>query len=352
MQIRQTVFSHPGGDTVFLNALARELRRLGLYVDIDSDGTCALENYDLVHLFNFATPEITECFARQAVNAGVPYVVTTLYEDAPRFYNQMIAQFVALECYVEMNQERTLWPQLASIVSQCESAPPLENAWTVANAAALFVTGKTEEATLRRDYKIVPRIETVPVGCDLNSDANPNLFINEYQVRDFVLCVGRLETRKNQLTLLKALEEVDMPLVFATGGFSYQLEYEAACKRFRRKGRTLFVERLSNEMLASAYAACRVHALPSWYELPGLVSLEAARYGTNIVVTDYGTARDYFGDAAYYCDPKSPETLRDAVDIAASERGKSADIVARDFTWRANATRTLQVYEEILSANR
>src|SRR5690606_32882033 len=107
----------------------------------------------------------------------------------------------------------------------------------------------------------------------------------------------------NQRMLLKALEDTDHTVVFATSGMTYEPEYVVAVKNFRRKGKTLFFPMLDKEMLASCFAAARVHALPSWYELPGLVHLEAAQQGTPCVVTDFGTSRDYLGDDAFYCRP-------------------------------------------------
>jgi glycosyltransferase involved in cell wall biosynthesis len=112
----------------------------------------------------------------------------------------------------------------------------------------------------------------------------------------FILCVGRVEPRKNQLMLLLALQESDLPVVFADGGFMYQPEYFDMCKAFARKGRTVFTGRLSDELLVSAYRACRLHCLPSWYELPGLVSLEAASYGCTVIASPWGCLPDYLPD--------------------------------------------------------
>ena len=47
--------------------------------------------------------------------------------------------------------------------------------------------------------------------------------------------------------------------------------------------RLTIIDHLPQELLASAYAAAGVHALPSWMETCGLVSLEAALCGTPLV---------------------------------------------------------------------
>jgi tetratricopeptide (TPR) repeat protein len=175
------------------------------------------------------------------------------------------------------------------------------------------------------------------------------MFERAYGVKDFVLCVGRLESRKNQLMLLKALEESELTVVLAAGGFSYQPEYEGAVRSFKRKGKTLILDRLSPEMLSSAYAAARVHVLPSWYELPGLVSLEAAAHGKNIVVTRTGTTTDYVGDKAFYCLPGSEDSISSAVMAAYYAPAKAGLVdMARRYTWEKAVECTVEAYERIL----
>src|SRR5205085_2575717 len=66
-------------------------------------------------------------------------------------------------------------------------------------------------------------------------------------------------------------------------------------------------------LLASAYAAARVVALPSWFETPGLAALEGALAGRAVVVTPYGCAPEYFGDMAVYVRPGRPTKLAQAL---------------------------------------
>jgi len=317
MQNRSTAYTHRGGDTVVMDRIAGGLREQGVDVTIDLESKYDPKDFDLVHLYNFATPQVTEAYARRCVEAETPYVVHTMYEDLPLFYNQMHAFFQAVEHYVKAGQPREVWPELERIVNEVTPSGRFENSWTARHAEALITAGVTEGETLKRDYPFAKHIENSCPGCDIpESNVAPEKFIQETGIKDFVLCVGRLETRKNQLALLKALEDSELPLVFVGGGFSYQPEYVEVCKAFKRKGETHFFGRLDDDMLVSAYKAARVHALPSWYELPGIVSQEAARYGTNLVVTPNGTTRDLFGDEAFYCEPGDVQSIRDAVERA------------------------------------
>jgi tetratricopeptide (TPR) repeat protein len=89
--------------------------------------------------------------------------------------------------------------------------------------------------------------------------------------------------------------------------------------------------------------------LPSWYELPGLVSLEAAAHGKNVVVTRTGTSADYLGDKAFYCTPSDDDSIYSAVMAAyyAPVPQGLADL-ARSYTWDETARATLAAYQDVL----
>ncbi|MFN8388683.1 MAG: glycosyltransferase [Bdellovibrionota bacterium] len=350
MQCRDNAYTQPGGDTVVMERISEGLRARGLTIDVDLTGEKNPANYDLVHLYNFAVKDSTERLAKRCMQAGVPYVVTTMYEDWPLFFNQMNAYCAAFEQYVAGGQNKDQWPALQSAAKAARPAPIWDNSLTANGAAALIASGNSEAAALRRDYPAAQRIEFYTCGGELHDNADGGeLFYKETGLKDFVLCVGRFETRKNQFMLLKALEESDLTVVFAGGGFTYQPGYAALCRQFKRKGNTVFLDRLDGPMLASAFQAAKVHALPGWLELPGIVSIEAAQFGTNVVVTDYGTARDYFGDFAYYCRPDDPESIFNSV-MAAYYAPPKAGLRehARTFTWDRTAIGTGETYKRVL----
>ena len=353
MKNRPNVFTNAGGDTIVMERTAQGLRELGCSVDIDIEDQKSPQDYDLVHLFNFATPQLTEEFARSAAQANVPFVVTTMYEDLPAFYNQMAVASEVLVDYLNHGQPAKQWNELSSRLHQVTPSPRFENSYTAAHAARLIATGDSEKTTLLRDYPQA-RVSTYRCGCDIvQFEDNGEHFKSQFGINNFVLCVGRLETRKNQLMLLKALEESNLTVVLATGGFTYQPDYERACRAFRRAGKTIFLDKLDRRLLVSAYRAARIHALPSWYELPGLVSMEAARASRNIVVCDNGTTRDYFGDKAFYCKPDDPTSIYQAV-LGAYYCPPIPGIseTVADCTWQAAAARYLEIYIEILQSSK
>ncbi len=115
--------------------------------------------------------------------------------------------------------------------------------------------------------------------------ASPEEFLRRFGTFPFVLSVGRIEPRKNTLGLIRG-----GPAARAAAGGGGR---SAAGVRALRGGvpagpagdRTIWLGRLDHDdpLLASAYAAARVFALPSWFETPGLAALEAALAGCAVV---------------------------------------------------------------------
>ena len=142
----------------------------------------------------------------------------------------------------------------------------------------------------------------------------PSAFRAIHGPGDFVLYVGRIEPRKNVLGLVEGVRAAGLPLVVIGDALPGYEGYADDCRRAGR-GFARWLPRVDHDdpMLASAYAAARVLALPSWFETPGLVALEAALAGTAVVVTPHGCTREYFGDRVGYARPDRPSEIARAV---------------------------------------
>lgn len=346
---RPNALTQPGGDTVLMLRLVAELAKMGVAVEVDCEGRLSPEDFDLVHLFNLCTPGITEPMARDADARGRRFVVHACQEDFPRYLSRAIAAVPVFTSYVKKGQPRGSLELALPSLAGVPPVEPITSTFILENAAAVFACGPTEAAYIKSLHESV-RLRVTPYGADAGYDeGDGSLFEKTFGLKRFVLCVGRLEPRKNQLMLLAALEDVDVPLVFADAGFSYQPEYEALCRRYKRKAPTVFTGRLSEEMLASAYRAAGAHCLPSWYELPGLVSLEAAACGCSVAASSWGALPDYLGGFCWYCEPDDPAGIRAAVLGALEEPAESAAPSAvRRFTWEDTAEAVLGTYLEII----
>lgn len=370
-QNRASVEKNPGGDGVVMFALRDELQKRGVRVDFSPDPDIDLASYDLVHAFNLILPELCEPWARNAKAQGKPFVLHAFQEDWPRFRGPSLVASRLFQEYLAKGQPQGLLPRLLTLLSTSPQAPPETSPFVLQNADRIFVCSEEEGRSIRAlepgaRTAITPygsRIDTAGAAESAGSGTGEagrggepwpgdagEAFKKAFGLDDFVLCVGRLEPRKNQLMLLAALERDDLPIVFADGGLCYCPEYKDLCHQFKRKGRVVYTGRLSAPMLVSAYRAARVHCLPSWYELPGLVTLEAARYGASVVASSWGGIREYLQGDAEYCRPDNYESIRYVVHKA-WKKGRPAAGNPRGglFTWEKTALSVLDQYRQVLA---
>ena len=195
------------------------------------------------------------------------------------------------------------------------------------------------------------RIRVVPNGVDARfAGADPARFRAEVGPADFVLFVGRIEPRKNVLGLIRSVRRLGVPLVVLGDVVPGHEAYGARCRAEGRDGVT-WRPRVEHDdpILASAYAAARVFALPSWFETPGLAALEAALAGTAVVITPLGCTREYFGAAAHYARPDRPGEIGRAIERAWRE-GPDPSLAARigaRCPWPEVARRTAEAYDQL-----
>jgi glycosyltransferase involved in cell wall biosynthesis len=272
-------------------------------------------------------------------------------------------------------EQKALWRGLARGLGR-PAARRLYVAWQRRKAPATPVW-QTQRRLLERAARVLPnsqseadllravfnlngdfqaKVDVVPNGIDPAlydpAPAPSEQFLAQHGLRDFVLEVGAISPVKNQLGLIRALWDVPVPLVFIGKPAEAMPEYAEQCRALgAQRGKTLFLERMPHDELPGVYALARVHALPSWRETPGLVSLEAACAGCRIVTTTIGSTRDYFGEHAWYVYPDDLAGLRRAVEAALSAPPRPAlrARILSEFTWAKAGDATLRAYQRTLA---
>jgi glycosyltransferase involved in cell wall biosynthesis len=178
-----------------------------------------------------------------------------------------------------------------------------------------------------------------------------NLFISKYKIKDFILSVGRIEPRKNQLNLIKALKGSGLPLVIIGDPVSDYMDYYEECKK-RADGNVTFIGRIDHDdpMLKSAYKACSSFVSQGWFETPGLAALEAGLAGAKVATTDGGCTKEYFKDFVEYFNPSDIKSIRSAIDKALHKERTTdfKDHIKKNLLWSAAAKKNIEVYNKIL----
>jgi glycosyltransferase involved in cell wall biosynthesis len=349
---RATLYSSPGGDTTQLDETAAGLRRLGVQVDIYlTSQEIDYSRYDLLHFFNIIRPAD---ILRHTGQTKVPYLISTIFveydnipgEGAIRSALKKVIGSDGIE-YVKVLARRLKNGERIRSVSYLLTGHRRSIQRAAAGAAMLLPNSASEYRRFAARYRMERPYRVVPNG--IKTDAVTGSYPDAPQYRDSVICMARVEPRKNQLRLLHALKGTGRKLFIHGKASPNHSAYHAACMAGTDEHMQV-LGWLDGDALYAAYGSAKVHVLPSFFETTGLSSLEAAVMGCNIVITDRGDTRDYFGDDAWYCEPENPESIREAVIKAAEAPYNPAfrERILRDFTWDRAAEETLKAYQEIL----
>lgn len=221
-------------------------------------------------------------------------------------------------------------------------------------ADVILPNSQMEASVLSSEYRIPSgKFLAVPNAVEKKfSPTKPDLFIDKYGLKDFILFAGRIEPRKNVFRLLKACKGIDVPIAIIGCFNPWEHEYYTKCKEVAKYNSNVhFLGFLNQEELFSAYAAAKVFILPSLFETPGLVALEAGVMGCNVVITKGGSTTEYFKDYASYINPFSIEDIKEKILVAYNKpkNNKLKKHILDNYTWEKAAEKTLRAYDLVLN---
>jgi glycosyltransferase involved in cell wall biosynthesis len=355
-----------GGDTIQMLQTGIELEKLGVQVHMGTvSKPLAFKDIDLIHVFNWEQLEPSLSSYAASLSGGTPIVLSTIfwyhtghwYDDAAnnrrswRAVKFLLGAITSRAIYEKWQQVKFKRGKMGRNLRRLLSIP----AQLLPNS---YLEVEHLEYVLGLKGRLYQRCTVVPNGVNrelFDPLPAPNQhFYNEYGLDGFVLEVARIQSAKNQLGLIEALSDTSFPIVLLGQPSPYEKDYVDSCiTAAKRRGNVYFVSPKNAQELAGIYRLAAVHVLPSWRETPGLVSLEAAAAGCRIVTTLNGSAREYFGDQAWYCNPRDPHSIRQAV-FAALDSTQSNILrnrVLECFTWDVAAKVTYNSYHEVLGGS-
>lgn len=174
------------------------------------------------------------------------------------------------------------------------------------------------------------RVTACPIGLDgvFTAPTDSEGLLVRYAVKPnaYFLFVGRLEKRKNLLTLVRAFEkykqvsqrENKLVLVGTDGigaGEIRRAIRDSACRED-----IVATGYVSADALRSLYAHALAFVFPSHYEGFGIPLLEAMKHGLPLIVSRIPTTREIVGEGGHYFEADNADELRDV--LHAFDRGR------------------------------
>lgn len=363
-----------GGDSVQILETAKRLRQRGHQVQIQNSDQPQVADADLVHVFNcrvqHAFPsQMAACRAQNKpvvvspiwINLGralwgsraaLPVLQKAVKEGADAAAQQLLLlqqrQLVlkmddgTLEAHGQGSYNAEWHKRIPALIGQADGLLP--NSWLELKAVQIDLNWCGDAYDVAH-YGVDPK---------LFLDADPEPFRQHTGIRyPFVLQAGRIEPGKNQAMLCWALRNTNLPIVLI-GGTKHWPSYAELCKAISGD-RLVVIDHLPQSLLASAYAAARVHCLVSWMDTCGLVSLEAALAGTPVVGSTFGHELEYLKHDAWLADPANPASILGAVESAWQAGPHSARPlklkrrILETFHWERTVDATESLYRRVIN---
>ncbi|MDA9555257.1 glycosyltransferase family 4 protein [Pelobium sp.] len=165
------------------------------------------------------------------------------------------------------------------------------------------------------------KIEVVYQGCDPifyvpQKEEKLDVVKTKYQLSDdFLLCVGTIENRKNQLLILRALADLPshIQLVLVGKHTSYQQILQDFISLNQLQNRVHFLQNVDFLDLPSIYQLAKIFVYPSKFEGFGIPILEALNCGVPVIAATGSCLEEAGGPDSLYIQPDDVHQLKSAI---------------------------------------
>ena len=234
----------------------------------------------------------------------------------------------------------------------------------IKNAKKLITDSKHIKEEILKDFpKVEFKMKVIYPFIDdkfLDKSNNKNQY-NKIVTGDYILFIGSRKKHKNLSLLIYAFNSIkdsfpNLKLVIAGKKDRKVDDIDLLKKKFNIKDKLIEIISPSDEKILCLYKYAKAFIFPSLYEGFGLPPLEAMACGIPVIVSNIPVLKEICGDAAYFVDPYSSESIaqgihkvlyNDNLRESLIEKGKKR---INDFNSDKLINRYIKIYEETLNA--
>jgi glycosyltransferase involved in cell wall biosynthesis len=304
-----------------------------------------------------------------AKKAGKPLVISPIHhsvKEVKRFDDDYVFDLrrIAKILFRDQHNRDTFKNVYRSFFNPSKAGPTIKSILiglkkmhtkTLQMSDMVLVQTQAEAADLKETYCVDFSWRKIPNGVGAVF-LNPEILKNKLDFENYIICVGRIEPRKNQLNVISAVDkfrkahDIDTKLVLVGSKYGerhFEFKY-LINKALKNHSWVVHIPAVPYTQMPSYYKFAKVGVSASWFETTGLTSLEALFCGTNAVASGE-RAKEYLGDLASYCDPGDISSIEKAIEKEYfAQRPVLSDNIKKEFTWENASVKTLEVYNELL----
>lgn len=149
----------------------------------------------------------------------------------------------------------------------------------------------------------------------------------------FILGVGTLESRKNMEVVIRALRDLDIPLVLVGGKTRYTQYLNQLIQDVGMEHRVWFPQPVQLQELAHLYQSALLLVYPSLFEGFGIPILEGLKSGIPVLTGQGGCFPEAGGPGAYYVDQRNPEAWGQTIEQVITSTVDQQSRIQMGYEW-------------------
>ena len=338
VQSYPTLFQTVGGLRMKVDRTVAALNRRGIHAELIDPVRQKLADFDLVHVF--APYNGNYRIVEQAKSDGVPVVLSTILNVPMSHWTGIKGRLLS-----RLIGRLTDWTMTTDFAQMTAA---------MHNADHLIALGKVERRSLIEGYGVpASKVSIVHNGVGEEFfQATPHAFLAKYNIpQPFVLHTGMVGDVKNQLGLIRALKDEAVNIVLIGYCAKSSQPYLEICLAEGGERVHYLGELQHGGMIASAYAAAAVVAIPSLHEgMPNSI-LEGLAADKPVVLTNNHTIDiDLPTDSAVQVGHEDQVGIRRAVVGFLQQPpppGRARSVVSA-LSWETVAEQLDTIYRELL----
>lgn len=252
-----------GGVQNRLRKIATLLSERGINVELFNPFETKLRKGDILHVFmlNFENSSLIQYAKAMGLKIVISTIVPMIDENKLRIYK--LFEKIPLMTTYKLNKR------------------------SLNLADCLITESQMESDFIEKHFSIdASKMQVIPNGIDLDTYDGDDIYKEIGPCEKYVLMVGRFDSNKNQLNVIKALKGKEFDVVLIGGAEKSSDTYFKQCIDEATGSENIhflgWVDSKSN-LLRSAYAHADTVVLASFYETFGLTAIEGGSKGTKLV---------------------------------------------------------------------
>jgi glycosyltransferase involved in cell wall biosynthesis len=201
----------------------------------------------------------------------------------------------------------------------------------------IAISNQTKEDIIHY-YKIPEsKIEVIYQTCNqifkqrFDDDIKEKTKIKFQLPQNFVLNVGTIEKRKNVLSVIKAIQNMDISLIIIGKETEYAKEVKSYIYENRLQDKVKILNNVNAQELACIYQLSKIFIYPSIYEGFGIPILEAFFSGVPVITGNAGATAEAGGEAVIKVNPLDYKMLEEQIIYLLENNTIKEELISKGF---------------------